>query len=185
MAKGLLSGIVIDECDGLPSSSAYSARFGSLLRAYSLVGYTPDRDYKFLDVNRKLRALHPCILRSILTGLGEAGCSLQANANSDYISVNNEFTLSVVIARCFETATGLLRWKLRFDTSLSPDITIVVRMDRLNLAPLDYYLFPRIEALSKKLRLAEDNSLQLDAYRFDAPNLLYAIAAPDPLPEVA
>lgn len=185
MAKGLLSGIVIDECDGLPSSSAYSARFGSLLRAYSLVGYTPDRDYKFLDINRKLRALHPCILQSILTGLGESGCSFQDVANSDYISVNNEFTLSVVIARCFETATGLLRWKLRFDTSLLPDITIVVRMDRLNLAPLDYYLFPKIEALSKKLRLAEDNSLQLDAYRFDAPNLLYAIAAPDPLPEVA
>ena len=29
-SKGLLSGIVIDECDGLPSSSAYSSRFGSL-----------------------------------------------------------------------------------------------------------------------------------------------------------
>src|SRR5690606_11793056 len=31
--KGLLSGIVIDECDGMPSSSAYSTRFGCLLRA--------------------------------------------------------------------------------------------------------------------------------------------------------
>ena len=35
--KGLLSGIAIDECEGLPSSSAYSSRFGSLLRAYHLV----------------------------------------------------------------------------------------------------------------------------------------------------
>ncbi len=33
--RGLLSGIVIDECDGMPSSSAYSSRFGSLLRAWS------------------------------------------------------------------------------------------------------------------------------------------------------
>ena len=51
--KGLLSGLVIDECDGVPSSSAYSSRFGSLLRAYSLVGFTPDRDYRYVEINRE------------------------------------------------------------------------------------------------------------------------------------
>jgi DNA invertase Pin-like site-specific DNA recombinase len=40
---GYLSGLVIDEMDGGPSSSAYRSRFGSLLRTYSLVGYRPDR----------------------------------------------------------------------------------------------------------------------------------------------
>jgi len=44
--KGHLSGILIDETHDLPSSSAYRARFGSLLRAYTLVGYTPERDYQ-------------------------------------------------------------------------------------------------------------------------------------------
>ena len=78
--------------------------------------------------------------------------------------VNGEFSLSVVVARCVETPTGLLRWHLRFDTSLAPDITIVVRMDSANRAPLDYYLFPRIDMLSEKLRLGEDNALGLDAY---------------------
>ena len=68
-SKGLLSGIIIDECEGLPSSSAYSSRFGSLLRAYSLVGYSPDRDYRYLAVNRALRRLHPDILREVLEGL--------------------------------------------------------------------------------------------------------------------
>ncbi len=42
--KGFLSGILIDETDGMPSSSAYRSRFGSLHRAYSLVGFTPDRE---------------------------------------------------------------------------------------------------------------------------------------------
>ncbi|MCA8917395.1 MAG: recombinase family protein, partial [Planctomycetes bacterium] len=40
---GYISGLVIDEADGMPSSGAYAHRFGSLLRAYSLVGFTPDR----------------------------------------------------------------------------------------------------------------------------------------------
>ncbi len=78
-----------------------------------------------------------------------------------------------------------MRWKLRFETSLAPDITIVVRMDRANRVPLDYYLFPRIDMLSEKLRLMEDNALGLDAYRFDDLDLLYDLATPIPLSEAA
>jgi hypothetical protein len=36
--EGSLSGLIIDERDGMPSSSLYRYRFGSLLRAYSLIG---------------------------------------------------------------------------------------------------------------------------------------------------
>lgn len=183
--KGLLSGIVIDECNGLPSSSAYSSRFGSLLRAYSLIGFTPERDYRYVEINRELRKLHPGILREIIEGLQATGSDAWQNLETDRVLVNGEFSLSVVIARCQQTPTGLLSWKLRFDTSLVPDITIVVRMDSANRAPFDYYLFPRIDRLSEKLRLAEDNALGLDAYRFDDLDLLYAIATPISLPEVA
>ena len=104
---------------------------------------------------------------------------------TDRVIVNGEFSLSVVVARCVETPTGLLRWHLRFDTSLAPDITIVVRMDSANRAPFDYYLFPRIDMLSEKLRLGEENTLGLDAYRFDGLELLYDIATPIPLGEAA
>ena len=44
--EGSLSGLVIDERSDMPSSSAYRYRFGSLIRAYSLIGYEPDRDYR-------------------------------------------------------------------------------------------------------------------------------------------
>src|SRR5471032_743482 len=45
-ARGHLSGLIIDEAADLPSSSTYSARFGSLGRAYQLVGFTLDRDFR-------------------------------------------------------------------------------------------------------------------------------------------
>lgn len=32
----------------MPSSAAYIHRFGSLIRAYEAVGFTPDRDYRRL-----------------------------------------------------------------------------------------------------------------------------------------
>src|SRR3546814_2838114 len=58
-AQGHLSGLIIDESDDLPSSSAYRHRFGTLLRAYRLVGYRPRRDYRYIELNRALRRLHP------------------------------------------------------------------------------------------------------------------------------
>src|SRR5207302_11196154 len=61
-ARGYLSGLIIDEIEELPSSSAYQNRFGSLLRAYQLVGFAPDRDYRYIDINRSLRALFPEVM---------------------------------------------------------------------------------------------------------------------------
>jgi DNA invertase Pin-like site-specific DNA recombinase len=42
---GKISGILINESEGIPSSAAYRSRFGSLVRAYTLVGYRPNIDF--------------------------------------------------------------------------------------------------------------------------------------------
>lgn len=183
--QGLLSGIIIDDCEGMPSSSAYRSRFGSLLDAYRLVGFTPDRDYRYIEINRHLRDMHPDIFEGILDGLRAAGSQAIVDIDHDHIIVNGEFSLSVVIARCLQTDAGLLRWHPRFDTSLMPDITIVIRMDELNAVPLDYFLFPRIEIASQRLRLAEENGLSLDAYRFEQPDYLYELSSPVSIMEAA
>jgi hypothetical protein len=59
---GHLSGLIIDEAEGMPSAAVYAHRFGSLIRAYQTVGFTPDRDYQYLEVNQFLRRLHPEIV---------------------------------------------------------------------------------------------------------------------------
>ena len=183
--EGALSGIVIDEADDLPSSSAYRSRFGSLLRAYKLVGYTPRRDYAYVEINRTLRALHPDIVGEVLAGLRATGCQIAQDPHTDLVFVNGEFTLSVVIARCRRTVAGSLRWQLRFDTGLLADITVAVRMDAANRVPLDFYLLPAIDLASPKLLLAEKNGFALDAYRFDTLDLLYDIAEPIQVAEAA
>jgi DNA invertase Pin-like site-specific DNA recombinase len=183
--RGLLSGIIIDECEGMPSSSAYSSRFGSLLRAYSLVGFRPDRDYRYVEINRALRELHPDIFRDVVDGLCGRGSVVENDPIAGKLFVNGEFSVSIVIVRCHSTPTGALRWKMRFDTSLLPDITVVVRMDANNRDPMDFYLFPRLDLASSRLRLAEENGLGIDAYRFEDLSYLYEIAAPVRIAEAA
>lgn len=101
------------------------------------------------------------------------------------LTVNGEFTVSVVLSRCFETAAGSLRWRIRLDTGLLPDITIAIRMDELNAAPRDYYVLPCIDMTADRLRLAEQNGLSLDAYRFDTLDFFLALAGRAKFLEVA
>jgi hypothetical protein len=184
-AQGYLSGLIIDETDHLPSSSAYQSRFGSLLRAYQLVGFTPDRDYRYVEINRALRQLHPRVVAATITEIECIGGRAEQDPATDLLTINDEFTASIVIARCQETTSGSLRWHIRFDTSLRPDITVAVRMDSRNREPFDYYLLPRLDMTLPRLRLAEHNGVSLDAYRFETLEPLYGMAARVHLLEVA
>ena len=104
---------------------------------------------------------------------------------TDLVTVNGEFSLSLLIVRCTRTQAGSLRWRVRFDTGLVPDISVVIRMDELNRKPFDYFLFPLLDIGTGRLRLAEENGLALDGYRFDSLDPLYALAERKPLREVA
>jgi DNA invertase Pin-like site-specific DNA recombinase len=183
--EGSLSGLIIDERDGMPSSSLYRHRFGSLLRAYNLIGYAPDRDYKYIEINQYIRESFPEILAGIIAGLQNAGASVACDPVSNLLSINGEFTASIVLARSFETQAGSLRWQVHFDTGLAPDVTIAIRLDRSNERPLDYYILPSIDMNTSRIRMAEDNALSLDAYRFESLDFLYSMAAQTPFREAA
>jgi hypothetical protein len=166
--KGWLSGLIIDEMEEMPSSSTFRQRFGSLVRAYQLVGYTPGRDYRYIETNRTLRALHPDVVNRVIADVEKQGGAVQQDPISDLLHINEEFSASLVIARCLVSAAGGLRWKVRFDHGLRPSITIAVRMDEGNASIRDYYLLPWLEAgTTPSLRLAPENGILLDSYRFD------------------
>jgi len=166
--KGRLSGLIIDEVEDMPSTSTFRHRFGSLVRAYQLVGYSPPRDCRYIETNRVLRALHPGIVAKVVAAIEGAGAVVRRNPLNDLLTINEEFCASLVIARCQTTAAGSLRWKVRLDSGLRPNITVAARMDSDNTSVLDYYLLPWIGVGSESsLRLAPENGILLDAYRFD------------------
>jgi len=183
--RGYLSGLIIDETEALPSSSMYQSRFGSLLRAYQLVGYSPAHDYSYIAINRRLRELHPKIVSTTIAEIARVGGSVSQAAQSGLLTVNGEFTGSIVIARCQQTVAGSLRWQILLEAGLKPDITVAVRMDQQNLEALDYYILPRTDMTEPRLRLAMYNPIFLDAYRFDTLDALYNMAARTGLEEVA
>ena len=174
--RGTLSAIVIDEADGLPSSDVYRARFGSLLRAYSLVGFSLGRDSQYIEVNRALRAMHPGVVAEVMEGIRALDGATVDDQGDGLLVVNGEFSVSIAICRCTQTSKGILRWKLRLGGPRS-DITVAVRMEAGNEQVRDYYLFPRLDLGTVRVRLGEENGVFLDAYRSDGLDRLYRLTA--------
>ncbi|MBF0341462.1 MAG: recombinase family protein, partial [Magnetococcales bacterium] len=175
-SKGHLSGMIIDEAEHLPTSGVYKQRFGSLIRAYKMVGFTPDVDYSYLEINKRLREMHPVEVRQVITTIEEMGGTVRKDRATDLLTINEEFTASLVIARCQATPTGSSRWHVRFDTSLHPDLTIVARMDADNEKIQDFYLLPIRDIQKKSVLLAQDNGIFWDAFRFDNLEFFFGMA---------
>ncbi len=175
--RGRLSGILIDETEDLPSSSCYSSRFGSLTRAYSLIGWATDRDYAYIEINRKLRRRHADLIASIFDQILALGATVSVDQHNDLLTINLEYTASLILARCRESRTGNLRWQLRFDESLRPDVVIAARLQPGNDEILDYYLLPRLDVLAERLTFKPENGLVLDVYRFNNLNFFMEMAA--------
>jgi hypothetical protein len=175
-SQGKVSGLMIDEMEGMPSSAVYRHRFGSLVRAYHLIGYTPDRDFEFIEINRRLRTLHPELVSEVVRSLEGVSDHVERDEQTDLILVNRFFTVSVVLARFEKTPAGSPRWTIRLDHGLAPDLTVAIRMNHSNAGALDYYLLPSLDIRAERLRVAEDNGLCLDTYRLDSLDYLYGMA---------
>lgn len=175
-AHGQLSAHVIDATDGMPSSSVYRSRFGSIIDAYRLAGFDPGRSYDFLHVNRRVRSLYPAVVQDAVDRLTSAGATVVREESDDRLLINGEFTAAVMLTRSRQTPAGSLRWRLALEQPRTPDIAVIVRMDAANEQPIDYYLLPLIDVGLSDLRLREDNGIYLDTYRFESLSYFAAMA---------
>jgi len=182
---GKLSGILIDEDETMPSSAAFQSRFKSLHRAYSLIGYTPERDFSYIETNQRIRKQHGNLYHRITEQLQQDGACVDSSLHSDLWLVNKQFTVSLVLARCRETLSGGSRWLIRLDTALLPDVTIAARLRPGNDGVLDYYLLPSLDRLAERLSLATHNPFSLDVYRFDSLDFFMSLGRRQQLAETA
>lgn len=139
-----------------------------------MAGYDPDRDYRYVEINRDLRILYPQLVSELMRRLDAVGASVTRDATTDLLLINGQYSATMVLSRCRQTPAGSLRWLIQINERLAPDITILVRMDSANQQPTDYYLLPIMDIDTPRLLLCEANGAHLDTYQFD--NLDYFAA---------
>jgi len=84
--EGRLSGLLIDETDGFASSSVFRHRFGSLIQAYKLISYTPERDYQFIETNRQLRLMHPKVVADVIGNIQQLEGEVATDPANDLLT---------------------------------------------------------------------------------------------------
>jgi len=161
---GKISGFIIDEEESSPSSSVIANRFGGLLNAYKLIDYTPERDYRYIEINSYLQKKHYDIINKIKNEITNSEVKILENK---LVTVNKALSFSIILSRCKKIGPSKHRWIVRLNRSLNSEISIIARMNSLNIEPVDYYILPSIDFFENELKLKDNNSLLFEMYRFD------------------
>ncbi|MCV5888740.1 recombinase family protein, partial [Escherichia coli] len=80
-----------------PSSSVYRTRFGGLLRAYTLIGYKPEHDYSYIQINEALRSFYSGIIEDFKGEILKSNCYIDEYKYAPMLYINDEFLISVLI----------------------------------------------------------------------------------------
>jgi len=174
---GKITAQLINATKNMPSSSTYKNRFGTLYRAYELVGYAPKKDYSFAGINRKLAAERAPIIRKIVAGIQAIGGTIESVPDSAALLINGEFTIHVMIMRCRFSRIGTTLWKLRLNFENPSNITVAARMDRENQRITDYFLVPSEQAPRQHLTFRQKNRPEVDAWKSATLDPLFAKAS--------
>lgn len=177
------SGFIINQAMGRATASVYTQRFGSLSRAYQLVGFGNADRLEFMELNRRLRR-HSAEVRVLSA---EADNQRKHRRHLHSLSTQHSVlsTVKTVLARCHtlvdKYGQSRQRWRIRFDPARLfatgyPDLTLAIRLDAANTSELDYYLLPRLDLPEQEIRVSNRNSASFECFRFDNLNFFYGMA---------
>jgi len=167
---------------GLPDHRRYLERFGSMIRAYELIGYVPKRDFRFLEAKPALRQTREGVVQTIAGSMRRVGSAVVRDSGTDVLRIDGQVSLAVVLARARRSRyTGAMRWHVRADRCVgsgTPDIWVVARLDDANVRVRDYYFLPPLVAGTAPLVIGPRNATELEDFRHDRLECLYKLLAP-------
>jgi hypothetical protein len=139
---GRLTGAIINSSKGMPCSATYLNHFGTLRRAYALVGYCCREPYGGeKEVYKKAIAKKRILLRTSVEIIKNAGWAVRLNAGGTSFVVDG--SISVAIRVTSRRTCDRSCWDITLGRYTRNDITVVARIERDGETLLDYYLFPK------------------------------------------
>jgi DNA invertase Pin-like site-specific DNA recombinase len=154
--KRKLSTGIINSAAGVPSSAAYIKHFGSLRKAYALIGYNAPRDCEWIDAGEYWSAVlsqHAVQLAEALSA--HKNCQARADKIVASVTVNGKTKISFLTARQLAKIkpNHCTQWRLYRRQALS-GLLVVLRLDASNKAIEDYLLLPASKMTGPYLRFS-------------------------------
>jgi len=164
---GTLSANAINRAKGVPSAESYCRRFGSLRKAYALIGYVPDADYRYLETRAERTDLIRHLAAEICAGLPSVKPNFIVERAGGCLGVKDGSFISLRVVRCWQHSQKRCpAWTLRRGSKPHPGVVVVVRLDEQNKQPLDYILTSVSGLPARPLIMTEAVVKKLYRHRF-------------------
>jgi DNA invertase Pin-like site-specific DNA recombinase len=146
--EGRLSGSLIARSYGISSPSTYTKRFGSLQRAYELIGYGRAEQFGPIDGRRRTQALRRELIEKLVRSFPEELSIINRGGRwRPQMQLKGGTIISVLVAPSFKLHSGSVRWKIRPAPGELHRATLLARLDSASRSFLDFHVLPSIDRL--------------------------------------
>lgn len=143
--EGKLSVDLVQRSD-LPSPSTYRKRFGSLRRAYELIGYGSAGTFTPCDLRRRIQAQREELILQLVGLFPHDLTVVRRGARwRSRLRLRNGRHISVVISRAIRTWKDSIRWQVDPVPHERGFVTLLVRLDIHNKSMQDFHVLPTID----------------------------------------
>jgi DNA invertase Pin-like site-specific DNA recombinase len=157
--EGRLSMDLIERTPGLPSATTIRARFGSLSRAYELVGYQRGgytRPGRLAELRNVRRIREEFMAKIVALSEGRVEVENRGSRFLTRLRLRGGRRVAVVVSRSFRSYKNSERWRLRCVSGDHRLVAVVARLSRTNDGFMDCFVVPPIRT-SKTLRLQRND----------------------------
>jgi len=145
-SEGRLSLNLIKNSTGLPSPSTYRLRFGSLRRAYELIGYGRPDQFGPIDLRRRTQALRDELIAQIAATFPDDVSIVRRGGRwRSRLKMRSGLMVSVLIVRCVHVWKRSVRWQIdpiRHECGL---VTLLARLDEENHSFQDFHIVSNMD----------------------------------------
>ena len=154
--KGKLSFRIIGDAPGVPSVMSYAKRFGSLRKAYALVGYDSPRDCDWIDTRQLWSEVLTRHANQVAEALRSEGFELQIDDERAGLTVNGTRRVWFLIARQLTKLkpNHATQWRA-YRKQMPSGLLVVVRLNHGNKEIQDYIVLPTSRMAGPYLRLSD------------------------------
>ncbi len=146
-SKGRLSRRVISDSIEVPCPSTYQFRFGSLQRAYELIGYGSPEDFGPPDLRRRTEALRDELIARIAAMFPDDVSITRPGGGGRWRSrlrLRSGLMVSVLVARPIQRKR-MISWQIAPVRQESRFVTLLARLDKEHRSFLDFHVFPTMD----------------------------------------
>jgi DNA invertase Pin-like site-specific DNA recombinase len=144
--KGRLTLGLIKDSDEVPSPSTYRQHFGSLRKAYELIGYGHPSHFDAIDLRRRTQALRDQLINGIVSTFpNEVTVVRRGGRWRPLLRLWNRVWVSVLIARTVWSWNQTFVWQVDPARHERKYLTVLARLDAENRLFFDFHVLPAVD----------------------------------------